>query len=381
MRATLTVKELHRALSVAARTIQASHIPVLAFARIAVTKSDGVAILTATATDLDVTISHRVVCAGGDEGEILIPAVALRRVLALTAPVTLVTLTAIDGRCRVDFPDARFSLMTLPVSDFPELGKDWSTAAPLALPASFVDGLDRLDHFISREEARYYLNGVCAHAQNGRIAMIATNGHQLGRQFVEADPAALGGARIIIPRRACDLVRALARRQDIAADVLPTHLRLAFGDTILTTKLIDGTYPAYEKVIPKEHPIIWTAPRGALISKLQRLAALTEERAGRPISLAWNGRTVTGAVNAEGAGHAVMAMPGTITGAKIGTLCAVQSRMLIEVLQSLPCPQVTLALSGERDPILATGEGGAIGVVMPCYCEVKAEALPEGIAA
>lgn len=375
MRATLKAGDLHRAMSAACRGLQKSTIPVLGFVKLSY--ADGA--LTVTGTDLDITVTAKAECVGGDPGTVLVPARSMRRIMGAAPTGMLVTLTALDGRCRIDMPDCRFSLMTLPVEDFPDIGHDFAAAHHVHLPAEFTATLNRLIPFISGEEIRYYLCGVCLHELDGKLACIATDGHRLARQLV-ACKAPVDMARSILPRAAVEVLRDIGRGRECELAMTARHMRFVFGNVTVESRLIDGTYPDYNRVIPKQNTGMWLVDRRALLAKLSRLAAMSEGHA-RPIELTWNGRDVVAATSNADIGSGVMAMPGQISGVQPGQIGTLQWHLLDACAAATPGKMLQIAFSERNTPFLVTGDDGAISVCMPCRYEVKADPLPEGVAA
>ena len=185
------------------------------------------------------------------------------------------------------------SLATLPPDDFPELGAG-------SLPHSFVISapvllglLDRPRHAVSTEATRYYLNGICLHRHDALLRAVATDGHRLVRTEAPLPPGAEGLPQIIVPLRAVDELRkALASATGaVSVYVSDTRIRVTVGALTLTSKLIDGTFPEYERVIPRGNDISLRLPRASLLDAVGRVALIGDVR-GIPLILQAGGNAV-----------------------------------------------------------------------------------------
>src|SRR5213078_1065562 len=151
---------------------------------------------------------------------------------------------------------SRFSLQTLPESDFPDLAAGEMTHK-FTLPAKDLKRLiDKTQFAISTEETRYYLNGIYLHAAGGEKAQtlraVATDGHRLAQVELPLPEGAGGMPGIILPRKTVIEVQRLIEDNsvDVVVELSQGKIRFTFGDVVLTSKLIDGTFPDYARVIP-----------------------------------------------------------------------------------------------------------------------------------
>ncbi|MCC7048208.1 MAG: DNA polymerase III subunit beta, partial [Alphaproteobacteria bacterium] len=151
---------------------------------------------------------------------------------------------------------SRFRLPTLPRDDFPMLGDNAELPHAFSLPASELKALiDRTRFAISTEETRYYLNGIYLHAAkngDGTLRAVATDGHRLARAETALPSGAAGMPGVIVPRKAvAELYKLVQDSADpVAVNLSNTKIRFALDSVVLTSKLIDGTFPDYERVIP-----------------------------------------------------------------------------------------------------------------------------------
>lgn len=214
--------------------------------------------LTITATDIDIEMKISVVAEVETAGATTAPAHMLSQLTAKFADGLVAIEALSDGvTLKVGAGRASAKLQTLPAEDFPSFGSE-EAAGNIALPAHQLAALlDATSFAMSSEETRYYLCGIFAHVDSaGLFACVATDGHRLARARIEA-PAWQGLPGVIIPRKTVGeigrLAHAAAKADETVSIALTTNrIRVSVGDTVLTSKLVDGTFPDYERVIPSK---------------------------------------------------------------------------------------------------------------------------------
>ena len=215
-------------------------------------------LLRVSGTDLDVMTSVATaiaVDAMPDEGETL-PAALLHDILRKLPAKAEVSLKSTGkGQMAITSGRSRFTLQTLPGADWPRLVEKEPPAARFAIPATqFAAMLAAVKFAISTEETRYYLNGVFMHCLDGRLITVATDGHRLARAVTAAPEGAPAMPGVIIPRKTVDLVaKALAgagKEAKLAISVSENRICFELGAVQIASKLIDGTFPDYQRVIP-----------------------------------------------------------------------------------------------------------------------------------
>lgn len=250
--------------------------------------------LTLKATDLDLEVLETVPAEIARAGATTVPAHMLYDIVRKLPDGAEVTLeTAADGQT-VTVRSARsaFSLQMLPESDFPDLT---TGAFPVRfeLPAATFRGLiDRTQFAISTEETRYYLNGIYLHTPtvegNVLLRAVATDGHRLARAQTAVPAGAEGMPGIIIPRKTVSEIQKLLDGADAAAmalvEISETKIRVTFGAVVLTSKLIDGAFPDYARVIPQGNDKAMTVDRAAFSDAVDRVSTIASER-GRAVKL------------------------------------------------------------------------------------------------
>ncbi len=245
------------------------------------------------ATDLDLEIQEKVPAEVGSEGGTTVAAQTLYdivRKLADGAEVSLETDT--EGRTlAVKSGRSNFSLQVLPEVDFPDLTVG-EFQVSFHIAGDDLRGLiDRTQFAISTEETRYYLNGIYLHlvtvGDAKMLRAVATDGHRLAQAQLPA-PAGLDTMPgIIVPRKTVGELQKLldGAEGDVAVEVSDNKIRARIGEVVLTSKLIDGTFPDYVRVIPQGNDKILKVERGAFSDAVDRVSTVASER-GRAVKLA-----------------------------------------------------------------------------------------------
>ncbi|MBM3518478.1 MAG: DNA polymerase III subunit beta, partial [Alphaproteobacteria bacterium] len=215
--------------------------------------------LALAATDLDIALTEAVAAEVGQGGATTTPAHMLYDIVRKLPDGAEIEIGQSDGGARlaVRAGRAEFALPCLPREDFPVMSEGEMPVRFALAAAELRRLIDKTRFAISTEETRYYLNGIHLHAtRDGEVVTlraVATDGHRLARVETPLPEAAAGMPGIIVPRKAIQEVRKLIERsdRDIAVGVSSTRIRLECDGAVLTSKLIDGTFPDYERVIPQ----------------------------------------------------------------------------------------------------------------------------------
>ena len=263
-------------------------IPILANVMIAV--RDGR--LTLTATDMEIAVVEEVAAASSRNGACTAPAATLYEIVRKLPEGAEVELEHAGGEAHLVLRSGKYntSLVVLPTEDFPSM-----TAGTLphrfSLSAQQLRGLiDRTRFAVSTEETRYYLNGIYLHASESGgaklLRAVATDGHRLAR-VEEPLPGGAGSMPgVIVPRKTVNEVRKLLDEfsGDVEIALSDTRIQLKIGTITLTSKLIDGTFPEYERVIPRDNDKVLRVGKKDFADAVARVAAISSERS-RPVKL------------------------------------------------------------------------------------------------
>jgi DNA polymerase-3 subunit beta len=288
-------------------------IPILANVLVAVREGR----LSFTATDMEIAIVEEVAASTQRNGATTAPAATLYDIVRKLPDGAEVELDHPGGDSQLALRAGRFStsLMALPVDDFPSM-----TAGQLPhrfhLPALILRGLiDRTRFAISTEETRYYLNGIYLHAValDGHrvLRAVATDGHRLARVEEPLPEGAETMPGVIVPRKTVAELRKLLDEESGSVEIGLSDTRIQFkvGTITLTSKLIDGTFPEYDRVIPRDNDKVLRVGKADFAAAVARVAAISSERS-RPVKMALEKNLLTLSAASPDQGTAVEELDG-----------------------------------------------------------------------
>lgn len=346
MRATLARSDLLRALSRVRGAVQTSEVPILNNVLVCFDANN----VSFTATDLGLMVTETINVRPETVGSAAAPAQTLYEV-ARRLPDGAKVLVECDGK-QMKVRAGRYSatLPTLPEEDFPTFG---STGAPwVAVPA--VDLRRMLDGVLfaaSADDPRAYLRGVYLHSA-GNVRAVATNGHQLA-QFDLGLEADLPG--VIMPRRSVmEMIRLCDEEGDVQVSTSSTLLRLNFGSTEVKSKLIDGTFPDYSRVVPLGNDRQVECDRKELEAAVGRVQAVAEER-GYALKFEAGDGTLKLSVRDEAFGSAAEEVMGCEYYGEPVAL-GLNSKYLMEVLGRIGDDVVVISVGDEKTQVLVRGK-------------------------
>jgi DNA polymerase-3 subunit beta len=233
------------------------------------------------ATDIEIQITARSGLAAAKDGRPLtVGARKLLDILRALPEDAEVNLQQQDKRLLVRAGKSRFSLQTLPAEDFPRLAKATGEAARFALPQKALRRLLGLVQYaMAQQDIRYYLNGLLMVVEGGELKLVATDGHRLAFASLALE-ASLPRQEAIVPRKTVvELTKLLADSdEEVKIELAGSQASFAFGAIDLVSKLIDGKFPDYTRVIPTGHKNKLQAGREPLRQALQRAAILSNEK-------------------------------------------------------------------------------------------------------
>ncbi len=263
-------------------------IPILANAKIEA--RDGQ--LSFTATDMEIAVVDEVAASVARNGSATVPAATLYEIVRKLPDGAELEFEVAgeSGQLKLRAGKYATSLVTLPVEDFPNMTTG-QLPHKFSISSLALRGLiDRTRFAISTEETRYYLNGIFLHAAEGPIGKVlravATDGHRLARVEEPAPEGASGMPGVIIPRKTVAELRKLLDEEsgDVEVGLSDTRIQFKAGHVTLTSKLIDGTFPEYERVIPRENDKVLRVGKKDFSDAVARVAAISSERS-RPVKM------------------------------------------------------------------------------------------------
>ena len=343
-------------------------IPILA--NVLIEASDGG--LSLTATDMDLAINERVAAEVALAGKTTTSAHTLYdivRKLPEGAQVAM-ELDGGSGQLIVRAGRARFALGCLATEDFPVMtGGDMPFRFAIAV-GDLRDLLDRTRFAISTEETRYYLNGVYLHAadQDGvrTLRAVATDGHRLARVEMPLPDGAADIPGVIVPRKTIGELRKLIDETEdsVEIELSETRVRFSFDGAVLTSKLIDGTFPDYERVIPADNDKLLEVACREFAAAVDRVSTISTEKS-RVVKLALASGTLTLSATSAEAGSATEEIEVSYkdTPLEIGF----NARYLLDITQQIDGDEAQFLLSDSASPTLIRdgADAGAIYVLMP----------------
>ena len=237
--------------------------------------------LTLLATDIEIQITTTTEGAGGDgDGAVTVGARKLQEILRSLPEATEVSLTLEDKRLKIRGGKSRFSLQTLPADDFPRMTVSEGETKQFSISQkAFRQLISKTQYSMAAQDVRYYLNGLLLLVEGKELRAVATDGHRLAFASVEIDTD-LPRQEMILPRKTVLELNRLLLDNDDALNITltPNQVRFAFGSIVLVSKLIDGKFPDYERVVPATLKNHVKAGRQTLMQAMQRAAILTNEK-------------------------------------------------------------------------------------------------------
>jgi DNA polymerase-3 subunit beta len=234
--------------------------------------------LAVTATDLEVELVSSAALSVQQAGEVTIPGRKLLDIVRALPDKSPVTFSVDGDKATVRAGKSRFTLSTLPASDFPTVEEINPQLSFELEQAAFKRLIDKTHFSMAQQDVRYYLNGMLLEHDGKWLRTVATDGHRLALCEMEL-AAKTTTQQVIVPRKGVlELQRLLGDEGSVSVQVGTNHVRITLGDIRFTSKLIDGRFPEYGRVIPTAPSLIVRADRELLRRALQRTAILSNEK-------------------------------------------------------------------------------------------------------
>ena len=318
------------------------------------------------ATDLDLQVDESVPAAVAQPGATTVSAHTLFDIVRKLPDGSQVELTAAEGKMQVVAGRSRFNLSTLPRDDFPVIAEG-ELPTRFELPAATLREIIEKTRFaISTEETRYYLMGIFLHVVDEQLRAAATDGHRLARVTVARPEGSDGMPDVIIPRKAvAELYRLLEELEGtVEVSLSPTKVRFGLGNAVLTSKLIDGTFPDYNRVIPTGNDKLLKLDPKSFSAGVDRVSTIASEKT-RAVKMAVDRDRVTLSVTSPENGLATEEIPADYgaDGLEIGF----NARYLLDILSEIEGDTVEVHLADAAAPTLLreNDKSNALYVLMP----------------
>lgn len=237
-------------------------------------------LLTVTATDLEVEMRTRIAVKCDGEMDFTLPARKLIDICRALPDGANVTIDVGGEKAKVISGRSRFTLGTLPAQDYPVI-EPTASSHRFSVTQKILKRLIDKTHFaMAQQDVRYYLNGMLLELDGSSIRSVATDGHRLALSEADCDMGTELEVQVIIPRKAVLELSRLLSEEDkpVDIDISSNHIRLSLNDTIFTSKLIDGKFPDYQRVIPMDSNKTVIAETETLKQALQRTSILSNEK-------------------------------------------------------------------------------------------------------
>ncbi len=318
------------------------------------------------ATDLDLQVVDSISANVETSGATTVSAHTLFDIARKLPEGSQVELSVSGDKMAIAAGRAKFNLATLPRDDFPIIAES-DLPTKFLLPAETLRQIiDKTRFAISTEETRYYLNGIFMHVVDGKLIAVATDGHRLARVTIDAPAGSDGMPDIIVPRKCVAEVRKLLDEVDgeIEVSLSATKIRFRAGTAVLTSKLIDGTFPDYSRVIPTKNDRLLRIETKALAEGVDRVAAIATEKT-RAVKMTLDKDKITLSVTSPETGTAAEEVSASYD--SDGFDVGFNARYLLDILGEIDSDSLEVHLADAAAPTLLreSSDSPALYVLMP----------------
>lgn len=326
-----------------------------------------------SATDLDMEMVDHAPALVSIPGQITAPAHTLYEIvrkLPEGADVELKYAAGDDPRLMVQAGRSRFALPILPAGDFPVMSADHEGVSFSLLKEDLKRLIDKTRFAVSTEETRYYLNGLFLHAlsEDGSnyLRAVATDGHRLALTEIPAPDGSMGAPGVIVPRKTIDQARRLLDdgTGSVTLTISAAKIRFEFQEAALTSKIIDGSFPDYVRVIPKNNDKSMLVDTALLAKAVDRVSTISAEKS-RSVKMSIEAGRLTLSVRNIEAGQAVEEVE--IDYEHDAMDIGFNARYILDVLGQIGGEQVDLRFNDASSPTLVLDpvDPGVQYVLMP----------------
>src|SRR5689334_1437056 len=352
MRFTISREKLQEGLTAVAPSIPPkTTLPVLANILVETTERG----IRLSGTDLDIAVSTEVAADVETAGAITIPAKKLTEIARELPPAPVKIGAVGEQRVTLECGRSRFKLLGLPRDEFPTFPQVRFSESWRVRSGDLQKLISHTSFAVSTEESRPILNGVLWELKADRMRMVATNGHRLTRMDLPIGPANSPNSELIIPPKALEQVRRLfPAEEDLEIAQGDNHLGFRSPFTAVFTRLIEGPYPNYEQVIPRDNDRVAISDKVALISALKRMSVIASDQTHR-IRLSFNSGLLRFSVQTPDLGEAQDELTIRFTGDPIDI--GFNANYLLEILRYMPTDEVRMTLKAPERAVTIEPEG------------------------
>ncbi|WP_088342922.1 MULTISPECIES: DNA polymerase III subunit beta [Rhodomicrobium] len=324
------------------------------------------------ATDLDIEVTETARAETTAPGGTTVPAHTLHDIVRKLPDGSQIELASKgdEGRLAITAGPSRFLLACLPADDFPDLGLDGMSHSFQLASRDLARLIEKTRFAISTDETRYYLNGIYLHAtetdEGWRLRAVATDGHRLARMDVALPDGGMGMPGIILPRKTVqEVAKLLADHSDeVFVHLSPNKIRFTAGNVVLTSKLIDGTFPDYQRVVPQNNDKNMRVGNAAFTKAVDRVSTLSSEK-GRAVKLNISDGKLVLSVNNPESGSATEELETEYSGEPLEI--GFNARYLLDISAHIEGDRSVFSLSDPSAPTVLQDENdaSALFVLMP----------------
>ncbi|RUO35526.1 DNA polymerase III subunit beta [Aliidiomarina shirensis] len=337
-------------------------LPILSNVLIQVTEDS----LRMTGTDLEVELVSEIELEGATPGEVTVPAKKLLDIVRSLTEGADVKFDASEDKVVVRASRSRFTLSSLPASDFPNID-EWESEIQIQMAQGDLKDLMEKTHFsMANQDVRYYLNGMLFEVNDDVLRTVATDGHRLALSAVSLEQSALPHKQVIVPRKGVSELLRLLGDDDapVSLSLGQNHIRVTTGNMTFTSKLLDGRFPDYRRVLPQGGDRIVVADRDLLRQSCVRASILSNEKF-RGVRMALSPNEVVLTANNPEQEQAEERLEVDYSGESFEI--GFNVTYLQDVLNAIQGEQVKLTLSDPNSSAIVedNADDGALYVVMP----------------
>jgi len=323
-------------------------------------------LLTVTGTDMEVELISSVAADVVQEGEITVPARKLVDIVKALPDGANIKVSVSDEKATLIAGRSRFTLATLPASEFPATDQVETLENIAVAEVSLKKMMDKTSFAMANQDVRYYLNGLLFDFAGQQLRAIATDGHRLAICDLESSIDITSDRQLIVPRKGVmELSRMLSGDEDeVTLAIGRNHVRLVKGDTTFTSKLIDGRFPDYKAVVPVGADKQMLVDKATFIHALQRAAILSNEKY-RGVKLEAAGSTIKIVAHNPQHEEAVEEVEAELNFDRLAV--GFNVTYLLDALMAIDTDQVSLELKDANSSCLVSAPDSDINrhVVMP----------------
>jgi len=322
--------------------------------------------LSVTATDLEVEIVGYAAIGGElEEGEVTVPARKFLDICRSLPDQSVVAFSSAEGRAQVKSGRSRFTLSTLPANEFPSVDGGESAATVSIASAALKKLIDATAFAMAQQDVRYYLNGMLWELSENNLRVVATDGHRMALADQPCESSVAETSKSILPRKGVvELARLLGDDEQIEIQLGGNHLRIATQSFQFISKLVDGAYPDYQRVLPKGGDKVIEGNRTELKQAFSRTAILSNEKyRGIKLNLASNQLLLTANNPEQEQAEEEVAVDYSGEALELGFNVS----YLIDVVNALRGEKIRMTLADANSSALIEDpeQSGAVYVVMP----------------